>query len=148
LRYGERVPSVRIALAALTAATTIATGVSAAATTPRPARCKAPASGFHTCLSVLYTAADDGSVRDARVVATVVERQDACPRRTPTRRLTISSGGRKRATARPDGRCRRGVTTWRATFTPSTTKTWDLWQGETIRAAWAGVKHPSKVKLR
>jgi hypothetical protein len=131
----------------------LAGAVALLAAAPAPAKdksaaCKAPKSGFQSCLRVLYQAADDGSIQNVRTTATLLLRVDRCPAKGAKRRLVISRDGDTLATARPAGTCRKGIVTWRARFPASDTASWGLAKGDTVDAGWTGVKNASSVKIR
>ena len=110
--------------------------------------CRAPDSGFRTCLRVLYTPMDDGTVEDARAFATLVRRVAQCPARSGRRSvvITLADGSRLDSARRP-GRCRKGVQSWRATFSPGETASWELREGDTVHAGWTGVRNGAAVKI-
>jgi hypothetical protein len=131
-------------LVALTAAV-MAVGPAGADAAPSP--CKAPASGFQSCLRVLYKTADDGTVQDVRVTATLLRRVAACPVRSGRREVVISRDGEPLGSARRPGSCRTGVITWRSTFSAGETAGWSLRKGDTLESAWSGVRNASAVTL-
>jgi hypothetical protein len=126
----------------------LAAVVPAAAKQPAASPCKAPKTGFQSCLRVLYQAADDGSIENVRATATLLLRVDQCPAKSAKRRVVISRDGDKLASARPAAKCRKGIVTWRARFPGSDTASWGLAKGDTVDADWAGVKHASSVAIR
>jgi hypothetical protein len=143
------VPHHKTLIALTAAAASLAAASTASAKPPAPSPCRAPASGYQSCLRVLYKAGPDGSVSDVRVTATVVRRFASCPAAAGRRRvvLTRDADGSRLGSARPSGRCRGGVVTWRSTFSPRATAGWALEQGDTIDAAWSGVRNTASVEL-
>jgi hypothetical protein len=115
---------------------------------PAPSPCRAPTSGFQSCLRVLYKAAGDGSVDDVRVTATLVRRVASCRGSFARRTLVLSRRDRGRLeTARRPGHCRKGVVTWRATYAAGETADWGLRAGDTVDATWSGVRKLASVEI-
>jgi hypothetical protein len=143
------VPDHKTLIALTAAALTLAAASTASAKPPAASPCRAPAAGFQSCLRVLYKAAPDGSVSDVRVTATVVRRFASCPAAAGRRRVVITrdADGSRLGSARRPGRCHNGVVTWRTTFSAGETAGWALEQGDTIDAAWSGVRNTASVKL-
>jgi hypothetical protein len=141
---GQRVTTVVL----IAGAVAIAATVPAAAKPPAGSQCKAPKTGFQSCLRVLYQAADDGTIENVRTTATLLLRVDECPGRAAKRRVVISRDGDRLASARPTAKCRKGIVTWRVRFPASDTASWGLAQGDTVDADWNGVKHASSVEIR
>jgi hypothetical protein len=55
--------------------------------------------------------------------------------------------GTRLDSARRPGSCRRGIVTWRTTFSTGETAGWALEQGDTVDSAWSGVRNTASVKL-
>ena len=113
-----------------------------------PSPCRAPDSGFQSCLRVLYKAAGDGTVDDIRVTATLVRRRTACHGSFAKRRLVLArrKGDRLESARRP-GHCQKGVVTWRATFSSAETTDWNLHRGDTVDATWSGARKLASVAI-
>jgi hypothetical protein len=137
----------RTALAALTAGAIALGAASTAPAKPEPARCKAPKTGFHSCLSVLYKHGAGELVEQVRVSATLLRRVADCPRRTGRRTVVLTRDGDALATARRAGRCAKGVMSWRVTFATGRTRGWELRDGDTVEAAWTGVPATTAVAI-
>src|SRR3954451_20628256 len=130
---GQRMTTVVL----IAGAAALATAAPAPAKQPAgPGPCRAPKSGFQSCLRVLYQVADDGSIQDVRATATLLLRMDRCPGKRAKRRVVISRGGDVLAKARVAGRCRKGVMTWRVRFPKADTAAWALVKGDTVDAQW------------
>jgi hypothetical protein len=135
--------------ALVTASLALLAAAPATAKQPSGTPCKAPKTGYQSCLRVLYRAADDGSIEHVRATATLLLRVDQCPGRSVAkRRVVISRDGDRLASARPTAKCRKGIVTWRARFPQSGTAAWGLAKGDTVDADWFGVKHASSVEIR
>jgi hypothetical protein len=115
---------------------------------PAPSPCRAPDSGFQSCLRVLYKAAGDGTVDDVRVTATLVRRLTSCHGGFANRRLVLRRrDGDRLESARRPGHCKHGIVTWRATFSSAETADWDLHRGDTVDATWSGVRKLASVEI-
>jgi hypothetical protein len=134
--------------ALVTASLALLAAVPATAKQPSGTPCKAPKTGYQSCLRVLYRAAGDGSIENVRATATLLLRVDQCPGRSAKRRVVISRDGDRLASARPTAKCRKGIVTWRVRFPQSDTAAWGLAKGDTVDAAWFSVKHASSVEIR
>jgi hypothetical protein len=115
---------------------------------PAATPCKAPATGFQSCLRVLYKTTADGVVDDVRVTATLLRHVETCPARSPKRQVVISlDDGTRLDAARRPGTCRKGVVSWRAGFSAGETAGWELRQGDTVLSEWSGVRNPASVEI-
>jgi hypothetical protein len=136
---------------ALTAgALTLGGPAAAAAKAPKPAAspCPVPDTGFQSCLRVLYKAGDGDQVDDVRITATLLRRVKHCPARSAKRRVTVTADdGTRLDGARHPGSCRRGIVSWRAAFGGGETAAWGLREGDTVHAAWSGVRNPASVEI-
>jgi hypothetical protein len=146
-RHTPTLVALTAAVMALSAAEAGAASSAPDRSTRAPRPCKAPASGFQSCLRVLYTSGTDGSPEDVRVTATLLRRVDACPPRAGKRAVVISRDGERLGSARRPGSCRKGVITWRTAFSAGETAGWALQDGDTIDSAWRGVRNASTVTL-
>lgn len=132
----------------LTAGALALGAASTAPAKPKPAKCKAPRTGYQSCLRVLYKSGPGDVVEQVRVTTTLMRDVGACPRRTARRTAVITRDGDELTTARRAGRCAKGVVTWRATFTAGRTTGWELRGGDTITAAWSGVRMTNSVSIQ
>jgi hypothetical protein len=134
------------ALAVLTAG---ALTLGAAGTaTAKAATCKPPRTGYQSCLRVLYKPRATGIAKQVRVTATVVHTVDACPHRIARRTVVITRDGEELARVRRAGHCAKRVVTWRARFPAARTGAWALRTGDTVTAAWSGVRRTSSVEIQ
>jgi hypothetical protein len=133
---------------ALGAADAVPARTAAKRATPAASPCKAPATGFQSCLRVLYKATADGGADDVRVTATLLRRVETCPARSAKRQVVIAlEDGTRLDAARRPGSCRKGVVSWRAGFSPGETAGWELRQGDTVHSEWSGVRNPASVPI-
>lgn len=135
---------------ALGLAGTAAAAAQASAMAPKPtaSTCPVPDSGFQSCLRVLYKPGEGDRVEDVRMTATLLRRVKRCPARTATRRVTITADdGTRLDGARRPGSCRGGVVSWRTAFSAGETAGWGLRKGDTVHAAWSGVRNPASVEI-
>jgi hypothetical protein len=116
--------------------------------TAKPATCKPPRTGYQSCLRVLYKPGATDVAEHVRVTATVVRTVDACPHRTARRTVVITRDGEELARVRRTGRCAKHVVTWRARFPTARTDAWALRTGDTVTAAWSGVRRTSSVEIQ
>jgi hypothetical protein len=114
----------------------------------KPAACKPPRAGYQSCLHVLYKHGKNDAVEQVRVTATLVRDVDACPRRTARRTVVITRDGDELAGVRRAGRCAEGVVTWRVQFPAGRTRGWNLHAGDSVTAAWSGVRGSSSVAIQ
>jgi hypothetical protein len=136
----------RTALAVLTTGA-FALGAGSA-TAAKPATCRAPDTGYQSCLRVLYKPGKAGAVEHVRVTATLVRDAGTCPRRTTRRTLVMTRDGDELATVRRAGRCARGVVTWRVELAGGSTRGWKLRAGDTVTASWSGLRRTSSVRIQ
>lgn len=139
-------PAHHTALAVLSASALTLGAASIA--TAKPATCKPPRTGYQSCLSVRYEPGATDVVERVRVTATVVRKVGACPRRPARRTVVITRDGDELARIRRAGRCARGLVTWRVRFPATRTRAWALRTGDTVTAAWSGVRRTNSVEIQ
>jgi hypothetical protein len=122
------VPTHRTSLAVLTTGVLALGAGSAAAAKPAP--CRAPDTGYQSCLRVLYKPGKAGAVEHVRITATLVR------------------DGDELATVRRAGRCAKGVMTWRVQLDTGRTRGWELRAGDTVTASWSGLRRTSSVRIQ
>jgi hypothetical protein len=125
----------RLLTTLLTVSAAVAVLAPAAAAQP----CRAPDSGWLSCMRGNFTVSDDGSARAAEVVVKLTERRD-CEANLPRRRVTLLLDGVapvERSRRREARSCRNGVARWKAKLREPEDRPWGLRAGDELHADWS-----------